>query len=103
MIAGGAPDGSQTSHFWGALLLFPSTRDTPQHQLAVKCLAALMNNAHGLKFVLSHPNSLKVLSSEKAALQGAVKPPAIGCPAARRSQLPQRRSHIPRSGYLPQP
>jgi hypothetical protein len=50
-----------------SLFGFVSTRDTPQHQLAVKCLAALMNNAHGLKFVLSHPNSLKVHLKNGAA------------------------------------
>jgi hypothetical protein len=40
-----------------------NTTDTNHRHLnAVKCIASLMNNAHGLKCVISHPNSMKVIS-----------------------------------------
>lgn len=32
-------------------------RQTREHLNAIKCISSLMNNAHGLKCVLSHPNS----------------------------------------------
>lgn len=37
-------------------------KQTVEHLNAVKCIAALMNNAHGLKCVLSHPHSISVVT-----------------------------------------
>eukprot|EP00041_Stephanoeca_diplocostata_P018699 m.394784 g.394784 ORF g.394784 m.394784 type:complete len:448 (-) comp21092_c1_seq11:271-1614(-) len=37
-------------------------RQTEEHLNAIKCISSLMNNAHGLKCVLSHPNSITVIA-----------------------------------------
>lgn len=38
------------------------SRQTEEHLNAVKCISALMNNAHGLKCVISYPNSMKIIA-----------------------------------------
>ncbi|EGD78845.1 hypothetical protein PTSG_01821 [Salpingoeca rosetta] len=40
----------------------PNQRHSNQHHQLMKCLQALMNNAYGLKCVLSHPSSLKIIA-----------------------------------------
>ena len=38
------------------------SRETEEHLNAIKCISALMNNAHGLKCVISYPNSMKIIA-----------------------------------------
>eukprot|EP00045_Choanoeca_perplexa_P015863 m.205698 g.205698 ORF g.205698 m.205698 type:complete len:1095 (+) comp17098_c0_seq1:99-3383(+) len=44
-----------------------------QHHQLIKCLSALMNNTYGLKAVLSHPNSLKVIAQSLTAPDSAIR------------------------------
>eukprot|EP00048_Salpingoeca_helianthica_P016237 m.231210 g.231210 ORF g.231210 m.231210 type:complete len:1066 (+) comp18280_c0_seq1:77-3274(+) len=37
-------------------------RGTAEHRNAIRCISSLMNNAYGLKCVLSHPNSLCIIA-----------------------------------------
>lgn len=39
-----------------------SPRNTEQHRLVIRCMAAIMNSVTGLKAVLSHPGSLEILA-----------------------------------------
>ena len=40
----------------------PHQRQSSQHHQLMKCLQALMNNTYGLKCVLTHPSSLKIIA-----------------------------------------
>eukprot|EP00730_Choanoeca_flexa_P009028 TRINITY_DN12573_c2_g3_i5.p1 TRINITY_DN12573_c2_g3~~TRINITY_DN12573_c2_g3_i5.p1 ORF type:complete len:1085 (+),score=361.60 TRINITY_DN12573_c2_g3_i5:144-3398(+) len=44
-----------------------------QHHRLIKCLSALMNNTYGLKAVLSHPNSLKVIAQSLTAPDASIR------------------------------
>lgn len=51
----------------------PDDRNSPEHRNAIRCLSALMNNSHGLKSVMSHPNSLKIIAQSLSTDNMATK------------------------------